>query len=634
MRVSSILPPEQVVPSETVTEPLIDLQACEEKYGRYGGFFLYYEEDIEHVTPGWYVFKVTKRKYMLLNPDAVELTTFEFEADPSNYLSEAYLRVTSPEGVVMDYGLADINLLTDSDGTRTYKFAYPNVQKGSIIEEQFEIAYEHLFENPVLDHTVPLQFGMPCEKVRFRFIYPEGWEVKIKKTGKEKTVLTKKTYDEKYGRNILSYEAENVQAVTDEPYSPYFKEMADYIELELTDIIIPGIHYKAPKDWKELVTEFKRYVIEKDPLLSRRVTNTTKEIIRDRRTPYEKLEGIIGYLQTEIRPNNSALEGNFSDLLKKREGNRFMITGLAQLMLAEADIQAQYILIHSAEEGYFDRDFISLDQLNIPGIYVELEGTPYVVFPYFRNLPVTLIPEHMEGQPAMKISSEGYDDFMDVPFGDLTLNLTEEEYDLSIHPDSTIVVKEKKVMRGSFAYVARLALSMLKDDETDKALKGFLTYTEGDVTIQSKTIENLEDYTKPLIISLTYKIDNLITMAPDEVIFHTGGLFSPSSKAQFLIDPEERNNPIRIHQDQRYKKNITIRFPENWGILNSLEDFQQKNSFGEIRGSYEISQGRLEVTQQLTLNRADRPKEEIGELLDLTGSVSKHHIPSIIFKVE
>ncbi len=630
MRVSSILPPEVGVP----TEALPDLQACEEKYGRYGGFFFYYEDDIEHVTPGWSVYRVTKRKYLVLNPDAVELTTFEFQIDASGFLSEAYLRVTSPEGAVEDYGLADINLLTDSDGTRTYKFAYPNVQKGSIIEERFEVAYEHLLGNPVFDHFVPLQFAMPCEKVRFRFICPVLWKVKIKRIGKGKILPTKKTYDENYGRNILSYEAENVQAVTDEPYSPYYKEMADYIELKLTEVIFPSTHYKASKDWQELVTEFKRYVIEKDPVFSRRVTNTTKEIIRECRTPYDKLEAIIGYLQKEISPTISALEGNYADLLKRREGNPFMITGLALMMLAEADIQAQYLLIHSAEEGYFDQKFISLAQLHIPGIYVKLEGTLYVVFPYIRNLPVNLIPEYMEGQRAMKIYSEGYDHFMDVPSGDLTLNHTEEEYDLSIHPDSTIRVEEKKVMRGSFAYSARLALSMVKDDEVDKALKEFLTYTEGDVTIQSKKIENLDDYTKPLIITLTYKIDNLVTTMPEEVIFQTGGLFSPSSKAQFLIDPEERNNPIRIHRDERYKKNITLRFPENWDIHNTFEDYQHENTFGEIWGAYEISEGRLEVTQQLTLKRADRPKEEIGEFLEIAGSVSKHHVPSIIFTID
>lgn len=630
MRVSSILPPEVGVP----TEALPDLQACEEKYGRYGGFFFYYEDDIEHVTPGWSVYRVTKRKYLVLNPDAVELTTFEFKIDASGYLSEAYLQVTSPEGGVEDYGLADINLLTASDGTRTYKFAYPNIQKGSIIKEQYEVAFEDLFNHPMLDHTIPLQFGMPCEKVRARFIYPGLWAVQQKVTGKDGPLPLVRTVAEKSNRHILSYKAENVEAVRDEPYSPFFKEMADYIELMITNIVIPGAHYTTPESWNKIASQFKQYVIKKDPVFSRRVTNTTNEIIRECRTPYEKLEAIIGYLQNEISPTLSALEGNYADLLKRREGNPFMITGLAQMMLGKADIHAQYLLIHNAEEGYFDKDFIDMGQLNIPGIYVELEDTPYVAIPYIRNLPVTLIPEYLEGQTAMKISSMGYEGFLEIPYGNLTMNHTEEEYDLSIHLDSTILVEEKKVMRGSFAYSARLALSMVKDDDVHEALKEFLTYSEGDVTIQSEKIENLDDYTKPLIITLTYKIDNLVTTMSEEVIFQTGGLFSPSSKAEFLIDPEERNNPIRIHRDQRYKKNITIRFPENWNIHNTFEDYRHENTFGEIRGAYEISEGRLEVTQQLTLNRIQRPKEEIGEFLEIAGSVSKHHIPSIIFTID
>ena len=38
-----------------------------------------------------------------------------------------------------------------------------------------------------------------------------------------------------------------------------------------------------------------------------------------------------------------------------------MINGLARRMLAKAGIESSYLMIHSAEEGYFDRDFISVE---------------------------------------------------------------------------------------------------------------------------------------------------------------------------------------------------------------------------------------------------------------------------------
>ena len=56
-----------------------------------------------------------------------------------------------------------------------------------------------------------------------------------------------------------------------------------------------------------------------------------------------------------------------------------------------------------------------------------------------------------------------------------------------------------------------------------------------------------------------------------------------------------------------------------------------ENPFGSSRRSYELSEGRLVVRQQMALKRTTEPKESVDHLI---GNASKVDLPSIVFKTE
>jgi hypothetical protein len=45
-----------------------------------------------------------------------------------------------------------------------------------------------------------------------------------------------------------------------------------------------------------------------------------------------------------------------------------------------------------------------------------------------------------------------------------------------------------------------------------------LTYTDGEVRLKSHRLENLKNHEKPLVIHYRYRLDNLVTLADDEVL--------------------------------------------------------------------------------------------------------------------
>ena len=112
----------------------------------------------------------------------------------------------------------------------------PHGQEGSIIEENLEIEYERPMENPLLYHDVPLQFRVPCEKLTYSYAYPDWWRVRIKNTDHRKKPKLSYKSDAESKKQILTYTAENVPAVVDEPFSPYFKQMANYLELMVINL--------------------------------------------------------------------------------------------------------------------------------------------------------------------------------------------------------------------------------------------------------------------------------------------------------------------------------------------------------------------------------------------------------------
>ena len=130
-----------------------------------------------------------------------------------------------------------------------------------------------------------------------------------------------------------------------------------------------------------------------------------------------------------------------------------------------------------------------------------------------------------------------------------------------------------------------------------------------------------------------YNIYNLVTVTPDEVIFQTGGLFSPSSNVKTKIDTEERVNPIRIYSDEKYIKNISIEFPKNWALTSTLKNLEKENEFGKIKGVYTVNPGNIQVAQERLLLKSHKPKEMIDELLEITGRKSQLYIPTMIFKI-
>jgi len=632
---------DQTTPGGTPPAPApVDVKALEARYPGVDGVFLERDTALENVTeesfitgPHWDFFETQSCRYVLFNPDSQHLSTFVVHAKKGYSLERADLQITYPDGRVKRFSKDQLTTETDSKGATTFKFIYPEVQKGCVISEGYVLKPDNCFSTPPIDHEVALQFSIPCQRVGFRYLYPSNWNAQLKLLGPGRSLPVTITEQPEARKKLMTYEAKDVPAVESESFAPFFKEVSDYAEIMVTSLSLHGVEpYRTPSDWDAFGNRFRGYVIDKNPVFSGRVRKTAEEVIASSKTDLEKLDATVTWLQENMQIEY--LKGNFADNLAEKKGSIYQITGLANSMLKLNGIPAKYLLIHSAEDGYFDDSFFSNDELYIPALLVKLAGKDYFVFPYMKKMPITHVPERFQGQWALALAPAGDTELIKVPMGNQANNESLEQYSVAIQEDGQVRVQEERTLQGQNAYSMRRSLANLNKAETEKLLKTLLTYTEGQVSFNSYSFVDQEDYKQPLKIRLDYVIDNLVTLTPEEVLFHTGGLFSPASRLKTKVEAKDRKNPVRIYFDETLRKQITLSYPAAWELTSGLKDFKEENHFGTIAATYHVQAGKLEAEQTLTLRSGSEPKERFPELLSLIGKKSRLSLPTLVFKVK
>jgi hypothetical protein len=631
-----------LAPPPTGRVDSIDVADYEKRFGKYDGIYLESEKLIEHsgVTGGlmngvdsWGYSTIARQKVLVLNPNAERLTTFRLTLGKRTEISALYLQMTHPGGAPIRYGVKDLIKQSPSPKTVEYTFIYPNVVKGTIIEEGIDLTYQGAASASSLYEDIPLQYSLPCEKLTFTYAFPDWWTVRVKKIGMNDTIPYSVDIDSVLHKRTLRYAARNVPPILDEPYSPFFKEMARYFQLMVTSLRMGSFEYSAPQNWSNLVKRSEGRLTDREGrgLFSSRVQKTTEELTNAKASQLEKLVAIVEYVQANIEFVYEIKVRDFADVLKDKKGDAFEITGLTNMMLQKAGLQSNFLMVHSAVEGYFDPQFYSYEQFGTPAVGVFVEGKEYVILPYYKDIPYDHIPDYLLGQTAIVVSKSPTGNLTMIPESAGTKDRVDESFNLLIGEDGIVTVEETKTIQGSYAHSLRRELAEMKPAGRDQFLKDLISYSEGQVKILSYDVISEKEYRKPLVLRYTYTIDNLVTLASDEVLFHTAGLFAPASLKRFRVEAENRANPIKIFYDEEYVKSITLRYPTHWVLKSPPQPLALQSAFGSLKREIELAGNTLAVKQSRVLKRGVAPKEKARELSELTGSTSSIVLPTLMF---
>jgi hypothetical protein len=614
-----------------------NLTYYEEKYGDHDAVCIYSKfaiditgsQDLADFQPTTYY--ISHERRLVLNPENSKFTTFELKLPDDTELEKVIISAISPDGEVDIYDEKNLNIEETSEYIKTYSFVYPNVKKGTIVEEGFELKEKRM--GHFLDNQFIMQYRIPCEKLEFEFAYPDWWEIDFKAGNEFKYGSYRNVKDDRHNKMVLKYKATEVPALVEEPYSPQDMDVADCLQFRVTKFELAKYMYFPVDSWEEFVSRFKHSWMKGDWYKEHKIKDQTSKILSGTSSQEEILDAVLNYVSEKIAVSQDTERKKLHDIIKDGIANQYDVTALVRAMLINGGLPADYLLVNSKKDGSFDEDYYSWRQFYIPAVRTVVDGSVKVIFPHIKNLPRDYIPYTWRGQKALVVKKENKDtEFWATPDTGLIDNLGVENYELEVYMNGKVSVTETKTLQGVWAYFVRDLISDLDEEELEDAILELVTYDDGEIDLESYEIENLDESNTSLVINLEYNVDNLVTITPDEVVFRTAGLFSPVSLKKYKIDTEKRSNPIVIYGDEEYRKTINIKYPPNWSMETDLKDLEYENDFGRIRAEYEVSEGLLSVSQTRILNRCSAPKDKINDLLKLTGRTSNMYLPTIIFR--
>ncbi len=556
---------------------------------------------------------VHKHRYLILNPHAEALSTFSMEVPVGSVALNFYLNVISPGGETSRYGFTDLFKQETADPLIEFQFAIPQVEKGTIVEYAYEWEYGYI---PAAKQLLPSPFHMsnysplPCEQLTVNVGFPQNWGLQVKNLTDESYPYHLVNTHKDHGKKMLVYTAENLPAYIEEPFAPIFWEHNEYVEFVFRN----RLKYQADY-WHEVATNF-RYGLE---IYSPRLYKAERELLNliDRIAP-ECEEGadflcaVMDYLYTEVEIVSGSSRNMLPiNVVRRGKGSILELCHLIHALLHIKDIESRILLVHPAEEGYFDPYYQTVTQFRLTAVSAKIDGKDYVVFPGLPDLTTGSIPAGCLGESALIINKPDCGVMTDLPDTNFLANEIHWEHAIEIGRDGILSVVETRTFHGSSGALVRERFRDLSPEETDTAVQADNEQYACDLKLKSYEIANLDSRALPPVLKQEYTIDNLVSILPDEVIFQTGGFLAELTRESFGVEPGYRHNPIRLYESRSRRHSIHITYPEDWILTSALDNLKLENRFGSISLTFRRGGGFLDVELHKQLHRIEASREEI-----------------------
>ncbi len=627
-----------------------DIARCLEQYKGYDGVILTYENSIEHsgskddtkrgffsqfgllgslanYGKDWLYSNTYKDEYIILNPEATSLTTYSLGYKPSKF----YIQVTYPNGDVKLYKFADMTKTTDPDGDTDYRIAFPNVTPGTVVQVGYQDDYRASYYMPPLEEYFPLQFNIPCEKLTASYAIPEWWTVNTKQIAPKVGIPLSSTNDSLAKKIILTYKAENVPAIKDEPFSPPFKQVAKYLNIMVTHFMMMGISDDRGESWDKFSEQFRKYVLKKGDKRSKKMEAVVDSLTNMDDSAMTKINAILSYIHKNIEPSYmDDNDGNPGKTLDKKKGTYYDINNLAYAMLTYAGITCNFVIVHDAWDGYFDPMYVSPSQIYMPALQVNLGDRELAVFPTLKYLPAPMIPSRYQGQDAIVMNEGELFRFWNVP-NDSSGTKYATNYKLHIDTSGTVKVRMDRVIDGIGSYYRRRDFETYSYETKLDSLRAGFKLAGEEYTVDSVSIQNDTDYQSPLIERFDLTLNNMVTQTPDEIIIQKTDLFTFGND-ELTENFEQRTNDIYIPYNAHYSRTLDYVLPAGWVAASLPPADTIQTELGSLASEWTTTAEGIRATQSVTLKQSFHPKEKYADLLALLGKETKATVPALVLK--
>lgn len=467
-----------------------------------------------------------------------------------------------------------------SKNTRKGSYTMPNVVEGSVIDISYSIKSDYIY------YLRPWQFqhNIPVVWSEYYVVIPEFYKYNVHFNGfykldihekaniqesfsyrrvglQQQNTGVKEVHEGTINSNSLRMlmASSNIPAFKKEPYMPTSKKYLFEAEFELSSIQYPGeIQKSYAKSWNSVHTE-----MMEDEEFGRQLTKgfaseKVKEITSKCSGEKEIVDAIYKYVQDNYKWDNRytvLVSQPLRKIFTEKRGSSCEINLLLTLMMREAGIRANPVLISTKDNGMINTDHPGLYQFNYTICNVRIGDSNYLLDATDNNCSPGFLPLRCVNGHGLELSDNGFEWINLEPksiskemiYGSFTFD---EEYSLKGNL--------QRQMTNYFAY--NFIKEVNNYQSREKYIEEFANKNHNFQIAEFKfdSIQNISQQKSNMILSITDQVEqynDLIVFKPLIVYAETENPFKAENRVFpiYFNYPSEQNYILNYEIPEGYK---------------------------------------------------------------------------------
>ena len=541
----------------------------------------------------------------------------------------------------------------NTDNYLNVNFAFPDVKEGSIIEFEYSIVSDFLYNFRGWN----FQYSYPARWSQYTYEIPEYFTYRESSKGYNKFDVNKRTQgnasftipttttvaignDTRTARGLSSVltaktskttlALKDVPAFISEPNIDCEDNYIQSIEFELNSVKFPG---QPEKEYTQSWESVNKQMINDEDFGTALKTvgflkDTVAAVCRNKTSEIEKALSIYKWVQSRMKWNGDfslwALKGlkkPFNDGI----GNSSEINLLLTAMLQAAGIKANPVMFSTRSNGLAITHYPTISKFNSVLTKADIGGISYLLDPVNKYCPFGILPaEDINGMGRVVNDLTG--DWANL---DAAGKYSEyKNYSLSLSSDGKITGTITGSYEGYAGVYYRDALNSEKT--TDDYFRKMQENQKG-LTITSYSIGEKDNNEKPLADSLVVEVSDHAEMIGDKILFNPL-LYERIEMNRYTL--ENRQYPVNYNYPISEVYIFNYALPAGYQVESMPKSASLSLPDNSISVSYNVQNtgNAIKVEYKRTIKKILYLPDEYSKLKGLYDDLVKKHAEQVILK--
>lgn len=469
-----------------------------------------------------------------------------------------------------------------------------NVEPGDLVEFQYvvhQIANEN-FRGDYFGDVAYIQGSRPIAYLRYAVMYPKNWELHFREPALPHTRTDDKFPTNKSAENqtedpskkyrVTAFELHNIDRVKSDADQPGYTEVYDHILVSN----------------KKTYDEIGRWwwnLVEEQLVVNDEIRQTVKTLTSSLKTDEEKVRAIYNHVAKNTRYLHVGLgihgwkPYRTSDIMRNRYGDCKDKAALLKVMLEEADVPADLVLVRTRTLGKVDEYPASMHVFNhaityVPSLDLFLDATAEF------NGSHELTSMDQDAQ-ALIVRNGGSTRWLSLPVDKSSDNLFQQSFEVDLTGDEP-VVHGHIVATGANAVYYRQTLE--DPERRNEVLEKQLSAVYPGAKVISATYENLYDLDKPTEIRVQFTGGGLLQTSNDRAFLYPYG--APRDLLSNYAKQASRTQDMTLRVPFANNTTMRYRLPANRQFERVPKSTALQSRFGKLNIDYRLETNKPETT--------------------------------------